>query len=130
MRTSILIGYGYMKELNKGNPLKCYEMFCMTRPFLFHLVDELSQHGNLKDRQGDVNATQAVAMVLYILGHNTHIKCIADWFQHSTETMSCHFRKAFRAVHSYTKHLIKHNPNVVGFPEYLQANKYWLWFKV
>ena len=119
-----------MEELNKGNPLKCYEMFCTTRPFLLHLVDELSHHGNLKDRQGDVNATQVVAMVLYILGHNTHIKCVADWFQHSTETMSCHFRKAFRAVHSYTKNLIKPNPNVVGLPEYLQANKYWPWFKV
>ena len=57
MRTGILIGHGYMEELNKGNPLKCYEMFCKTRPLPLHLVDELSHHGYLRDGQGDVNAT-------------------------------------------------------------------------
>ena len=130
MHTSILIRHGYMEELNKGNPLKCNEIFCMTRLLLLHLVDELSYHGYLRDGQGDVNATHAVAMVLYILGHNTHRKCVADKFQHSTKTVSSHFYKALRAIHSYTKHLIKPNPNVVGLPEHLQVNKYWPWFKV
>ena len=36
MCTSILIGHGYIAELNEGNPLKCYEMFCMTHPLLLH----------------------------------------------------------------------------------------------
>ena len=130
MRTSILIGYEYMEELNEGNPFKCYKIFCMTRPLLLHLVDELSYHGYLRDGQGDVNATQVVTMVLYILGHNTYIKCVADRFQHSTKTVSCHFRKALRAIHSYSKHLIKPNPYVVGLSEHLQMNNYWPWFKV
>jgi len=113
-----------MDELYLGNPLKCYEMFCMTRPLLIHLVDELNRHDYLRDGQGGVNATQEVAMLLYILRHNSHYRCVADRFQHSTKTMSHHFRRALRAVHSYAKHLIKPNPNVVCLPEHLQVNKY------
>ena len=97
----------------------------MTPELLLHLVDKLAQHGYLRDRYGEVNATQAVAMLLYILGHNTCFRCVADRFQHSTETVCRHFRKALRAVHYYVKHLIKHDQNVTGLPEHLQVNKYW-----
>lgn len=83
-----------MDELYEGNPLKCYEMFRMTCSLLIHLVDELNRHGYLRDGQGGVNATQAVGMLLYILGHNTCYRCVANRFQHSNETMSCHFRLA------------------------------------
>ena len=71
-----------------------------------------------------MNATQAVAMLLYILGHNTRYICVADRFQHSTEMLSCHFHRALQAVKSYVKHLIKPDLNVVGLPEHLQVNKY------
>ena len=94
MRTSVLIGKAYMDEVTEGNPTKCDEMFRMTPELLLHLMDELAQHGYLRDGLGEVNATQAVAMLLYILGHNTHFKCVADKFQHSTETVCRHFRKA------------------------------------
>ena len=77
-----------------------------------------------------MNATQAVAMLLYILGHNTHYICVTDRFQHSTETVSLHFHRALRAVHSYVKHLIKLDLNFVGLPEYLQVNEYWPRFEV
>ena len=83
-----------MDELYEGNPLKCYEIFCITRPLLIHLMDELNQYGYLRDGLGGVNATQAVAMLLYILGHNTRYICVADRFQHSTEMLSCHFHRA------------------------------------
>ena len=66
----------------------------MTPELLLYLVDELAQHGYLRDGRSEVNVTQAVAMLLYILGHNTHFKCVADRFQHSTETVCRHFRKA------------------------------------
>lgn len=130
MHTSILTGLGYMEELDESNPLECYKMFRMTHPLLLQVVDELSHHGYLRDRQGDVNSTQAVAMFLYILGHNTRMRCVADRFQHSTETVSCHFCKALRAVHSYAKHLIKLDPNVVSLPQHLQVNKNRPWFEV
>ena len=84
MRTSTLTGRAYMDEITEGNPTKCYEMFRMTPELLEHLADKLAQHGYLRDGQGGVNATQAVAMLLYILGHNTHYRCVANRFQHLT----------------------------------------------
>nr|XP_023878540.1 protein ALP1-like [Quercus suber] len=129
MRTSALTGKAYMNKVTEGNPAKYYEMFRMTPELLLHLVDKLAEHGYLRDGHGDVNVTQAVAMLLYILGHNTCFRCVADRFQHSTETVCWHFRKALRAVHHYTKHLIKPDQNVTGLPEHLQVNKYWSWFE-
>ena len=130
MRASALTGKAYMDEVTEGNAMNYYEMFRMTLELLLHLVDELAQHGYLRDGCGKVNPTQAVAMLLYILGHNTCFKCVADRFQHSTETVCRHFRKALRAVHHYAKHLIKPDQNVTGLPEHLQVNKYWPWFEV
>ena len=126
----MLTGNAYMDELTKGNPLMCYEMFRVTRQLLYHLIDELDRHGYLWERQGGVNATQVVAMLLYILGYNTRYRCVADKFQHSTKTVSQHFRQALWAVHSYAKHLIKPDSNVLGLPKYFQVNKYWPCFKV
>ena len=102
----------------------------MTPELLLPLVDELAQHGYLRDGLGEVNATQAMAMLLYILGHNTRFKCVTKRFQHSTETVCWHFRKALQAVHHYVKHLIKPDQNVTGLPKHLQVNKYWPWFEV
>ena len=130
MRTSVLTGNGYMEEMEEGNPKKCFELFRMTRPLLLHLVDELCSYGYLRDGQGGVVYTQAVAMFLYIIGHNTRIRFVADRFQHSTEMISCHFRRVLQAIHSCAKHLIKLDPNVDGLLKHLQVNKYWPWFKV
>nr|POE92659.1 hypothetical protein CFP56_35202 [Quercus suber] len=113
-----------MDELD-SNPNKCFEMFRMTRPYLLHLVDKLVSHGYLMEGQGGVDATQAVAMLLYILDHNIQIRCIVDRFQHLTKTVSDHFRRVLRALHSYARNLIKLDPDVVYLPEHLQVNKYW-----
>ena len=69
-------------------------------------------------------------MFLYIIGHNTRIRCVIDRFQHSTETISHHFRRMLQAVYSCAKHLIKPDLNVDGLLEHLQVNKYWPWFEV
>ena len=57
MQTSMLTDKAYMDEVTEGNPTKCYKMFRMTPKLLLHLVDELVQHGYLRDRWGQVNAT-------------------------------------------------------------------------
>ena len=79
MRDSILMGQGYMDKL-ENNPNKCFEMFRMIHSCLLHLVDELVSHGYLKKGQGDVDAMQAVAILLYILGYNTRMRCVANRF--------------------------------------------------
>ena len=45
----MLAGSAYIDELYEGNPLKCYEIFSMTRPLLDHFVNKLNWHGYLRD---------------------------------------------------------------------------------
>ncbi|XP_050280452.1 uncharacterized protein LOC126721460 [Quercus robur] len=104
-----------MAEVRDGNPTNCHDMFRMTLDLFYHLVDELKQHGYLKEGKGHVDMQEAVAIFL---------------FQHSTETISRKFCRVLRAVHSYGQHLIKPNLNVVGLPEHMRSNnKYYPWFE-
>ena len=131
MHTSILSGKNYMDEVRDGNPTNCHDMFRMTLDLFYHLVDELKRHGYLKEGKGRVDMQEAVAIFLYIVGHNTRMRPVGDKFQHSTKTVSRKFRRVLRAVHTYGQHLIKPNPNVVGLPEHMQSNnKYYPWFEV
>ena len=84
-RTSILSGSDYMVEVRDGNPTNCHEMFHMTLDLFYHLVDELKHYGYLKEGKGRVDVQEAVAIFLYIVGHNTQMRPAADRFQHSTE---------------------------------------------
>ena len=72
-----------------------------------------------------------MVIFLYIVGHNTWMRPVADRFQHSTETVDCKFRRVLRVVHTYGQHLIKPDSNVVGLLEHLWGNnKYDPWFEV
>ncbi|KAK9996524.1 hypothetical protein SO802_021210 [Lithocarpus litseifolius] len=104
-------------------------MFCMTLRLFFHLVDVLKRHGYLLEGRGRVNVQEPMAMFLYIVRHNTHMQFVAKKFQHSTEMVSHKFQRVLQAVHTYGKHLIRPNSNVVGFLKHLQVNKYYPWFK-
>jgi len=55
MSTSILTGSGYMDEVRDGNPQQCLEMFHMSLRLFYNLVDELKQHGYLKEGKGRVD---------------------------------------------------------------------------
>ena len=101
MHIVILTGSGYMDEVRDGNPQQCFEMFHMSLRLFYHLVDELKQHGYLKEGKGGIDVQELVAMSLYIIGHNTRMRCVADRFQHSTETVSRKFQRLLQTVHSY-----------------------------
>ncbi|KAK7838498.1 hypothetical protein CFP56_019534 [Quercus suber] len=121
-RTSILSGSDYMAEVRDGNPTNCHDMFRMTLDLFYHLVDELKHYEYLKEGKGCVDVQETVAIFLYIVGHNTRMRPMADRFQHSTETVDRKFRRVLQAVHTYGQHLIKPDPNVVGLPENLRGN--------
>ena len=110
MRTSILCGKDYMAKVRDGNPTNCHDMFCVTLDLFYHLVDELKQHGYLKEGKG-MYVQEVVAIFLYIVGHNTRMRPVGDRFQHSTETVSCQFCRVLRAIHTYGQHLIKPDSN-------------------
>ena len=131
MRTSILSGKDYMAEVRNGNPTNCHDMFRMTLDLFYHLVDGLKQHGYLKEGKGCVDVQEAVAIFLYIVVHNTRMRPAGDRFQHSIKTINRKFCRVLQAVHTYSQHLIKPDPNVVGLPEHMRSNnKYYPWFEV
>ena len=74
-----------MAEVRDDNPTNYHEMFRMTPDLFYHLVDELKYYGYLKEGKGRVDVQEAVAIFLYIVGHNTQMRPVADRFQHSTE---------------------------------------------
>ena len=78
-----------------------------------------------------MDVQEAVAIFLYIVGHNTRMRPVGDRFQYSTETVSLKFCRVLRAVHTYSQHLIKPDSNAVGLPEHMRSNKkYYPWFEV
>lgn len=130
MHTSILTASGYMDEVRDGNSKQCFEMFRMSLQLFYHLVDEQKQHGYLKEGKGHVDVQESINVFLYIIRQNTPMRFVADRFQHSTKMVACKFQKVLQAVHSFGRHLIKPDPNVVGLPRHLQVNKYHSWFEV
>ena len=131
IHTSILSGKDYMAEVRDDNPTNCHDMFHMTLDLFYHLVDDLKQHGYLKEGKGCVDVQESVAIFLCIVDHNTRMRPVGDRFQHSIETISRKFRKVLWAVHRYGQHLIKLDPNAVGLLKHMRSNnKYYPWFKV
>nr|POE69363.1 hypothetical protein CFP56_08618 [Quercus suber] len=101
MRTSILSGRDYMAEVRDSNPTNYHDMFCMTLDLFYHLVDELKHHRYLKEGKGRADVQESVAIFLYIVGHNTWMRPVADRFQHSTEIVDCKFCRVLQAVYTY-----------------------------
>ena len=120
-----------MAKVRDGNPTNCHEIFCMTLDLFYHLVDELKHYGYLKEGKGHVDVQEAVAIFLYIVGHNTRMQPVEDRFQHSTKIVDHRFRRVLRPVHTWGQHLIKPDLNVVGLLKHLRGNnKYDPWFEV
>ena len=69
-----------MAEVRDDNPTNCHEMFRMTLDLFYHLVDELKHYGYLKEGKGRVDMQEAVAIFLYIVGHNTRMRPAVDRF--------------------------------------------------
>ena len=128
VRISTLSGSGFVAELLRGSDTVCYELLRMKKSCFVNLCDVLSRKGYLEDSRG-VGLAEKVAMFLFIIGHNIRHRVVADRFQHSTETVSRHFKEVLRAVCLLGKELIK--PESTDLPEQIKANpKYYPWFKV
>nr|POE93829.1 hypothetical protein CFP56_16143 [Quercus suber] len=73
MRTNILSDKDYMAEVRDGNPTNCHNMFHVTLDLFYHLVDELKQHGYLKEGKRRVDVQESAAIFFYIVGYNTQM---------------------------------------------------------
>ncbi|XP_028762826.1 protein ALP1-like [Neltuma alba] len=127
VRTSALTGREFVNELMQGSGTTCYELLRMERACFISLCNELRTKGYLEDSRG-VMLEEKVAMFLYIIGHNLRQRVVSDRFQHSTETISRHFKEVLRSVCQLGKELIKQE--TTELPAHVRNNPmYYPWFK-
>ncbi|KAK7837818.1 hypothetical protein CFP56_020658 [Quercus suber] len=91
MCTSILSGRSYVIEVLEGNPQVCYDIFRMDKTIFRHLCNELKRLHLLEEDTGIVSVEEAVATMLFIVGHNADYRLTANHFQHSLETIQRRF---------------------------------------
>ncbi|XP_038699618.1 uncharacterized protein LOC119996910 [Tripterygium wilfordii] len=127
IRTSSLRGREYVFELLNGSSTVCFELFRLNKVSFIQLCEELRSR-NLLDDSRTVYLEEKVAIFLYIIGHNIRHRVASDRFQHSTETISRHFRKTLKAVCRYGKELIKQGSTELP-DQYKQNSKYYPWFE-
>ena len=102
----------------------------MDKETFMNLCDHLKRHENLQDTRL-ITIEEAVAMFLLIVGHNVRMKVVVDCFQHSTETVTQHFKEVKRVLRRLGRVLIRLNNMTNAVSSYVASNlKYFPWLKV
>ena len=81
-----------------------------------HLCNELKMLHLLEEDIRIALVEEVVATFVCIVGHSTDIRLVANYFQHSIETIQPRFRCVLRAIHSLGSMIIRPNNNVNKFP--------------
>nr|POE44760.1 hypothetical protein CFP56_77819 [Quercus suber] len=123
MCTSILTGRSYVIEVLEGNPQVCYDIFCMDNTIFRHLCNELKRLHLLEEDTGIVSVEEAVATVLFTVGHNADYRLTANRFQHSLETIQRRFRRALHAIHAWGCLIIRPDADAAELPHSLRGNE-------
>ena len=127
-RTSALTGAAFVHKVLHGHLDTCYELFRMKRDTFISLANVLRVN-YLQDTHV-VSVQESLAIFCLIVGHSQGMRVVADRFQHSTKTISRHFKGVMRALCNLGKTLIRPR-NVDGVHPYIQENlKYYPWFEV
>jgi hypothetical protein len=127
-RTSALQGAAFVQEVLVGHPGTCYELFRMQRDTFVSLANVLRE--NYLEDTRSVSVEESLAIFCLIVGHRQGMRVTADRFQHSTETISRHFKRVMRALCNLGKTLIRPR-QLTGVHPYIQGNpKYFPWFEV
>nr|POE89644.1 hypothetical protein CFP56_02358 [Quercus suber] len=102
----------------------------MDKTIFRHLCNELKRLHLLEEDTGIVSVEEAVATVLFIVGHNADYRLTANRFQHSLETIQRRFRRALRAIHALGCLIIRPDADAAELPHSLRGNeKYYPWFE-
>ncbi|KAK9280578.1 hypothetical protein L1049_014272 [Liquidambar formosana] len=96
-RTSILTGYGFVREVLDGNPTRCYELFRMEK-YVFHQLCSTLKRKNLLKNTKRMCVEEQLAILLLTIGYNESNRNTQERFQHSGETISQHFNEVLRAM--------------------------------
>ncbi|XP_059436793.1 uncharacterized protein LOC132169855 [Corylus avellana] len=126
-RTSALQGAAFVQEVLVGHPGTCYKLFRMQRDTFVSLANVLRE--NYLEDSRSLRVEESLAIFCLIVGHRQGMRVVADRFQHSTETISRHFKHVMRALCNLGKTLIRPR-QLDGVHPYIQGNpKYFPWFK-
>ncbi len=87
MRTSILTGRLWLKELREGHPGHFYEQFGMSKGTFQKLKADLQQHYGLRDSKY-VDSDEQLSIFLYLASTGSSIRMLQERFQHSGDTVS------------------------------------------
>ena len=102
----------------------------MDKETFMNTCDHLKTHENLQDTWL-VIVEEAVAMSLIRVGHNVRVRVVTNRFQHSTKTVTWHFKEVRHALYWLGKILIRPNNMTNEMSSYVANNpKYFPWFKV
>nr|POE45410.1 hypothetical protein CFP56_61256 [Quercus suber] len=102
----------------------------MDKTIFRHLCNELKRLHLLEEDTSIVSVEEAVATVLFIVGHNADYRLTANRFQHSLETIQRRFQRALHAIHALGCLIIRPDADAVELPHSLRGNeKYYPWFE-
>nr|POF26853.1 hypothetical protein CFP56_41108 [Quercus suber] len=103
----------------------------MDKTIFRHLCNELKRLHLLEEDTGIVLVEEAVATVLFIVGHNADYRLTVNRFQHSLETIQRQFRHALHAIHALGCLIIRPDADAAELPHSLRGNeKYYPWFEI
>ncbi|KAH7847461.1 hypothetical protein Vadar_026337 [Vaccinium darrowii] len=128
-RTFMVTGQQWTKFLMTEHPQTIKDLLRVDQHTFRTLVDLLVAKGQLKWDHMRLSVEESLAIFLYICGQSERHRVAAHWFQHSTDTISRHFKVMRRALCSVAPFVIR-PPNLeVTPPEILNDGRYYPWFK-
>ncbi|RWR85042.1 protein ALP1-like protein [Cinnamomum micranthum f. kanehirae] len=120
-------GYEFVNKVLCGHPKRCYDLFRMEKHMFHGLCNTLKSRNLLHDSKF-LSVEEQVAIFLMTIGHSMRNRMMADRFQHSGETISCHFKRVLKAIVNLGKELITPPSFTDTPPEILNNSKYYPWF--
>ncbi|KAH7857404.1 hypothetical protein Vadar_012318 [Vaccinium darrowii] len=122
-------GQEYTTSLLNGDPDTMRETLRVDARTFRALVKLLSEQGGSHWDHMRLSVAESLAIFLYICGQGKWFQGAADRFQHSTDTISEHFKYMMRALRKLAPSVIQ-PPDLNEIPvEILHDNKYYPWFE-
>ena len=97
MHTSALTGARRLNEILDGHEELCKRHFRMEIHVFQALVQKLRERDRLVDGR-EFSVEEQVAIFLYALAKNATNDTLAEWFQHSKQTISFYFGQVLDAI--------------------------------
>ncbi|KAI8571393.1 hypothetical protein RHMOL_Rhmol01G0116400 [Rhododendron molle] len=129
-RTFLAKGQTYTHFLMTEHPTTIKDLLRVDKRTFKSLVSLLVDKGELKWDHMRLSVEESLAMFLYICGHNERHRVVGHWFQHSTDTISKHFKRMRRALCTVAPIIIQ-PPNLDATPsEILNDARYYPYFEL